>query len=99
MAREFLALLHNQEDGADKIWGAIQGNQCVLSFWGRRGGKLAFKEYASWYEADLQADKKLRKGYRYAHSDVLPEDFNGQLMMATLGMVKFRLGAGYGRDY
>lgn len=91
MAHKLLALLHNQENGADKIWGSIQDNQCVLSFWGRRGGRLAFKEYATWYEADMQAEKKLRKGYRDASLDVLPEDFNAQLMMATLGMVRFRL--------
>lgn len=91
MSHEFLALLHNNQDGHDKIWGAKQSNHCVLSFWGRRGGRLAFKEYASWYEADLQAEKKLLNGYRAALPDVLPEDFDAQLMMATLGMVKFRL--------
>ena len=91
MSHKFLSLLHNYQDGHDKIWGAIQGSQCVLSFWGRRGGRLAFKEYASWYEADLQAEKKMRKGYEKAHPGVLPDDFDAQLMMATLGMVKFRL--------
>jgi len=93
MAHQFVALLHNYRDGHDKIWGAIEGNQCVLSFWGKRGAKLAFKEYAYTWQAEEQAHKKLRKGYERARADILPEDFDAQLMMATLGMVKFRLEA------
>lgn len=91
MTHKFVALLHNQENGSDKIWGAIQGNQCVLSFWGRRGARLAFKEYATEYDALAQAWKKKKKGYERAERNVLPDDFDAQLMMATLGMVKFRL--------
>lgn len=93
MAHQFIALLHNHQAGHDKIWGAIQGNQCVLSFWGRRGAKLTFKEYATMSEAQEQAWKKKRKGYEIAGEVVLPDDFDAQLMMATLGMVKFRLEA------
>jgi hypothetical protein len=91
MAHQFVALLHNYQDGHDKIWGAIEGNQCVLSFWGKRGSRLAFKEYAYTWQAEEQAHKKLRKGYERARQDILPADFDAQLMMATLGMVKFRL--------
>lgn len=93
MDSRFVALLHNHQDGHDKIWGAIHGNQCVLSFWGKRGAKLAFKEYATAWEAEDQAYKKMRKGYQRAEPGVLPDDFDAQLMMATLGMVKFRLEA------
>lgn len=79
----------NNSAGHDKIWGFIETSQGVFGFWGRRKGKLSFKEYPSTWDAHDIANQKERKGYRGTDVSVLPTDFEGQLMFACLGMVKF----------
>jgi len=81
----------NNSTGHDKIWGLVQTSQGVFSFWGRRGKSLSFKQHFSIWDARATADKKERAGYTKCSTEVLPADFEGQLMMACLGRVKFGL--------
>ena len=90
-----MVLLRFQEGTSDKIWGYKTMSENTISFWGRSKGTLAFKVYRNWFEADGVADSKRRKGYRDVSASqadlVLPTDFDGQLMLAALGQVKFPL--------
>lgn len=79
----------NNSPGHDKIWGLVKTSQGVFSFWGKRGKSLAFKQHSSLWEAEETARKKELKGYEKCNTSVLPLDFEGQLMMACLGRVKF----------
>jgi hypothetical protein len=89
-AKDFGFLGWNNSAGHDKIWGFIKTSQGVFSFWGRRGKSLSFKEYTSVWDAEAVANKKEDSGYkRQFNTEVLPPDFEGQLMMACLGKVKF----------
>lgn len=76
----------------DKIWGWIKTSDGPLSFWGRRQGTLAFKRYDSEWTIETQARTK-RKKYLGVDperwSTVLPEDFEGQVMLAVLGQAKY----------
>jgi len=87
----FVFLGWNKSEGHDKIYGLVETSQGVFTFWGRRKGSLSFKQYSSLYEAEEVAYKKQKKGYARCNTEVLPEDFVGQLMMACLGRVKFGL--------
>lgn len=69
---------HCQEDNHDKIWGyaTVQDDE-LYSFWGRRGGNLAFKRHRtnSWMERDTLADKarsKSRYGRRSGYYRPVP---------------------------
>lgn len=85
-------VLQFKEGTSDKIWGYRTMSDNTLSFWGRTGGTLAFKVYRNRYDAEKVARTKRRKGYRDASSiEVLPQDFDGQLMLAALGQAKFSL--------
>ncbi len=86
-----MELYHFQEGASDKIWGWTTTEDGALSFWGRTRGSLSFKRYASVTDAEDQAYKKQRKGYRYAGNkeDLLPADWKGQFMLAKLGQTKF----------
>lgn len=72
----------------DKIWGWVRTTDGGgLSFWGRRGGALAFKRYDSaqecWSQAQIKARKYQAQGPE-SWSRLLPEDFEGQIMLAIL---------------
>lgn len=86
-----ISVYHYKEGGSDKIWGWSKTDDGALSFWGRTKGTLAFKAYGSVYEVTKVERTKRDKGYRFAGEDssVLPDDFQGQLMLAKLGQVKF----------
>lgn len=90
-----MVVLQFKEGTSDKIWGYRTMSDSTISFWGRSGGTLAFKVYRSWIEADEVARTKRRKGYRDVvgsqQEQSLPADFEGQLMLAALGQVKFPL--------
>lgn len=90
-----MVVLRFNEGTSDKIWGYRTMSDNTISFWGRTGGTLAFKIYRSWVEADEVARTKRRKGYRDVaeslQDQALPADFEGQLMLAALGQVKFPL--------
>ncbi len=90
-----MVVLRFKEGTSDKIWGYRTMSDNTISFWGRTGGTLAFKVYRNWFEADEVAATKRRKGYRDVSAaqqeQVLPVDFEGQLMLAALGQVKFPL--------
>jgi predicted DNA-binding WGR domain protein len=79
MAYEIEFFGHCQEDNHDKIWGyaTVQGDE-VYSFWGRRGGKLAFKRFrgnTSSVRAELgqKEREKARKGYRWIGTTAMIE--------------------------
>ena len=88
-----IALYHFKDDSSDKIWGWTKTDDGALSFWGRTRGSLAFKHYNYDVLANQQARKKQNKGYKLVNksaiTSLLPDDFDGQLMLAKLGMVKF----------
>jgi hypothetical protein len=86
-----ISVYHYKQDGSDKIWGWSKTDEGALSFWGRTKGTLAFKAYGSVYEVTKVERTKRDKGYRFVGEDsnVLPDDFQGQLMLAKLGQVKF----------
>jgi predicted DNA-binding WGR domain protein len=86
-----IALYHFKDDKSDKIWGWTNTDDGAISFWGRTRGSLSFKHYDSVLDAEDQAYKKQRKGYRYVADklDLLPEDWKGQFMIAKLGQTKF----------
>lgn len=90
-----MVVLQFKEGTSDKIWGYRTMSDNTISFWGRTGGTLAFKVYRSWIQADDVASTKRRKGYHAVaesrYEQVLPADFEGQLMLAALGQVKFPL--------
>jgi hypothetical protein len=86
---DFLFLGWNNTEGHDKIWGLVKTSQGLFSFWGKRGKSVAFKQHENAWDAGRIADKKERSGYRKCSTEVLPADFDGQLMMACLGRVKF----------
>jgi len=90
-----MVVLQFKEGTSNKIWGYRTMADNTISFWGRTGGTLTFKVYRRWYEAEQVAWTKRRKGYNdvvVAQRDqVLPTDFEGQLMLAALGQVKFPL--------
>lgn len=93
-----IALYHFKDGTSDKIWGWTKTDEGALSFWGRTKGSLSFKQYSSVWDAEDQAHKKQRKGYKPVNYNqdlgpeslsLLPDDFKGQLMLAKLGQVKF----------
>lgn len=88
-----LFLGHCYEPGKhDKIWGLIQEGDGALSFWGRRGGSLSFKRYQYRGDAVSQSWVKGKKYHQVGPenwSRLLPADFEGQVMLAKLGQVKF----------
>lgn len=90
---EILFLGHCYEQGKhDKIWGLIQEENGALSFWGRRGGSLSFKRYANRFDALNQSHTKSKKYISKGPdewSKLLPGDFEGQVMLAKLGQIKF----------
>ena len=92
---EILFLGHCYEPGKhDKIWGYIaDGDRGALTFWGRRRGTLSFKHYPYISDAVAQcwtkSKKYLQVAKNLAHSEYLPEDFEGQVMLARLGQIKF----------
>lgn len=90
-----ISLYHYKEGSSDKIWGWLKTEEGALSFWGRSKGTLAFKVYGSVYEVTKVERTKRDKGYRFvssnsdASNNILPDDFDGQLLLAKLGQVKF----------
>ena len=88
-----ISLYHFKEGSSDKIWGWTKTDDGAISFWGRSRGTLAFKVYHSVYEVTKVERSKRDKGYRYIGDGstvaVLPDDFQGQLLLAKLGQVKF----------
>lgn len=88
-----ISLYHFKEGSSDKIWGWTKTDDGAISFWGRTRGTLAFKVYHSVYEVTKVERSKRDKGYRFISGDpvenLLPEDFEGQLLLAKLGQVKF----------
>ena len=94
-----ITLYHFKEGASDKIWGWTDTTDGALSFWGRTRGSLSFKYYDRVWDAEDQADKKRRKGYKLVSNynqevgpevtDLLPEDWKGQFMIAKLGQTKF----------
>lgn len=84
-----MIVLHFKEGSSDKIWGWVDNEHGALSFWGRTKGSLAFKKYTSQYDVRKVERTKRDKGYAYTTSNVLPDDFEGQLLLAKLGQVKF----------
>lgn len=94
-----IELYHFKDGSSDKIWGWTKIDNGAVSFWGRTKGSLSFKHYNSVWDAEDQAHKKKRKGYKQVSNynqetgpevlGLLPEDFKGQLMLAKLGMTKF----------
>jgi len=89
-------LFHFKDAKSDKIWGYIPASDnphCGLTFWGRARGSMAFKAYDSAYNVWSVARSKRNKGYKLQDLDdskvLLPPDFEGQLMLAKLGMTKF----------
>jgi len=49
---------------------------------------LSFKQHFSIWDARATADKKERAGYTKCSTEVLPADFEGQLMIGLLGPCK-----------
>lgn len=90
---KLLFLGHCYEEGRhDKIWGLVQEGDGALSFWGRRGGSLSFKRYSRLDEAYDQSRTKARKYVEQGPESwprLLPADFEGQVMLARLGQIKF----------
>jgi hypothetical protein len=88
-----ISLYHFNEGTSDKIWGWTKTEDGAISFWGRVRGTLAFKIYHSVYEVTKVERSKRDKGYRFINGDrskdLLPDDFEGQLLLAKLGQVKF----------
>lgn len=81
-----------KKDKHDKIWGWIDQGSGPLSFWGRTGGIMSFKRYASSSEVSNQALKKSKKYIKKgpeSWGSLLPLNFEGQVMIASLGRVKF----------
>ena len=81
-----------QPNKHDKIWGVISSGDGALTFWGRRAGTLSFKQFGSVQEAMFQSLVKARTYVRQNPrnwNDLLPEDFDGQVLLARLGQVKF----------
>jgi len=95
---QIFALGHCYEPGRhDKIWGILHAKNDsygagALVFWGRANGTLTFKRHSSFHDALLVWATKQRKGYQQLGTDrwaaVLPEDFQGQVMLAQLGQVR-----------
>jgi hypothetical protein len=87
-----MILLHCNKGKSDKIWGWTETADGAVSFWGRRKAKtLSFMRYDNKYLVKEVARQKYLKGYDMAEGpqeDYLPEDFQGQMMLATLGMVR-----------
>jgi hypothetical protein len=92
-----LILLHFKQGGSDKIWGySIEQDRTALAFWGRTKGSLAFKHHKNIWDAGEVMRSKTAKGYVDIDDEdqitkLLPDDFEGQLMLARLGQVKFAL--------
>ncbi|MFN7318000.1 MAG: hypothetical protein ACK5S6_00690 [bacterium] len=88
-----LILGHCYEPGKhDKIWGLVQEGDGALSFWGRRGGSLSFKRYLAKSQA-METWRTKAKKYDMVVTEhwsrLLPEDFDGQVLLAKLGQIKF----------
>jgi hypothetical protein len=88
-----MVILHCKQGTSDKIWGwskVTEGG--AVCFWGRRKGTLNFIHHADVYNASKVARTKLEKGYDHINmtrkDEYLPEDFEGQLMLALLGQVR-----------
>lgn len=76
----------------DKIWGVIRTGDGALTFWGRRASTLSFKKFEFASDAMDQSRIKSRTYVRQNPrnwNDLLPEDFDGQVLLARLGQVKF----------
>lgn len=96
---QIFVLGHCYEPGRhDKIWGILHAKNDsygagALVFWGRSNGTLAFKRHSSFHDALLVWATKQRKGYQQLGperwSTVLPDDFQGQVMLAQLGQVRY----------
>lgn len=96
MKIEFIG--HYKEGSHDKIWGYLnESDDSFLSFWGRSNGTMSFKrhseKYYDRYQLVKKSEEKERKGYRECYKDeynlVLPSDFEGQVLLARLGQIKF----------
>jgi hypothetical protein len=82
----------------NKIWGVVASEslgQPALVFWGRANGTMSFKWHPDIHSAfDLWLEKK-RRGYvpqgPERWSALLPDDFQGQVMLAQLGQVRYDL--------
>jgi hypothetical protein len=88
-----MIILHCKQGTSDKIWGWCRVTEGgAVCFYGRRKGTLNFIHHADEYNASKVARTKLDKGYRSINMDqkehYLPEDFQGQLMLAMLGQVR-----------
>ena len=88
-----MIILHCKQGTSDKIWGCTEVTAGgAVCFWGRRKGKLNFIHHADEYNASKVARTKFDKGYHSIDMDrkdeYLPEDFQGQLMLAMLGQVR-----------
>ena len=88
-----MIILHCKQGTSDKIWGwskVTEGG--AVCFWGRRKGTLNFIYHADEYNASKVARTKFDKGYHSINMDqkaeYLPDDFQGQLMLAMLGQVR-----------
>lgn len=88
-----ITLYHFKDKASDKIWGWTKVTEGgAVCFYGRRKGTLNFIHHADEYSASKVAQTKLNKGYRCIDMDqkehYLPNDFEGQLMLALLGQVR-----------
>jgi hypothetical protein len=88
-----MVILHCRQGTSDKIWGWTKVTEGgAVCFYGRRKGTLNFIHHADVYNASKVARTKFDKGYHSIDMDrkaeYLPEDFQGQLMLAMLGQVR-----------
>jgi hypothetical protein len=88
-----MIILHCKQGTSDKIWGWTKVTEGgAVCFWGRRKGTLNFIYHADEYNASKVARTKFDKGYHSINMDqkaeYLPDDFQGQLMLAMLGQVR-----------
>jgi len=88
-----MIILHCNKGTSDKIWGWTKVTEGgAVCFYGRRKGTLNFIHHADEYNASKVARTKFDKGYHSIDmarkAEYLPEDFQGQLMLALLGQVR-----------
>ena len=88
-----MIILHCKQGTSDKIWGWTKVTEGgAVCFYGRRKGTLNFIHHVDVYNASKVARTKLEKGYDHINmnrkEEYLPEDFEGQLMLALLGQVR-----------
>ena len=87
-----MEVLHRKNEKSDKIWGYVLHMDAYLVFYGRANGTMSFIEHdnVSVFKMEKMARAKETKGYKHLYdsewASVLPGDFDGQLMLAKLGM-------------